>query len=50
MNGIAWDAGLGIAGINAPVQPEPAVRIEAEKLKIEFDGSEEPITSLLMDE
>jgi hypothetical protein len=46
VNGIVWEAGLGMAGINAPVQPAPGVRIEAEKLKIEFEGSEEPITSL----
>jgi hypothetical protein len=38
-----------MAAINAPAQPAPAVRIEAEKLKIEGTGSEEPITSLLMD-
>ena len=36
-----------MAGINAPVQLAPAVRIEAEKLKIEFEGSEEPLTWLM---
>ena len=47
VNGIAWEAGLGMAGINGPVQPAPAARIEAEKVKIEFEGSEEPLTSLM---
>jgi len=36
-----------MADINAPVQLVPGVRIEAEKVKIEFDGSEEPLTSLI---